>query len=88
MSLRYIEASIEGMIKKLEVLTVSNPDAQRCTEALNTFSIFNALSVLDEVKEKLFLNVIFCFNQANSKIVCVCVCVCVCVRCVTFQRNI
>ena len=55
MSLRYIEASIEGVMKKLEVLSVSTSDAQRCTEALNTFSIFNALSVLEEVPEKFLM---------------------------------
>ena len=49
MSLRYIEASIEGVMKKLEVLSVSTSDAQRCTEALNTFTIFNALPILEEV---------------------------------------
>ena len=50
MSLRYLEASIEGVIKKLEVLTISPLDAQRCTDALNTFSVFNALALLEEVQ--------------------------------------
>ena len=64
MSLRYIEASIEGVMKKLEVLSVSTSDAQRCTEALNTFSIFNALSVLEEVPQNFLC---LCVNNRTAE---------------------
>lgn len=58
MSLRYIAASVEGVIKKFEVLSVSPHDAQRCTEALQTLSIFNAIPFLEEVRPVTFFETI------------------------------